>query len=49
LDAQDRYRLLSMDRLEERYGWTLAHISGITRQLDLLRPFRRKDVEPRWN
>lgn len=49
LDAQDRYRLLAMDHLEERYAWALAHISGITRRLDLLRPFRRKDVEPRWN
>lgn len=49
LDAEDRYRLLSMDHLEERYAWVLAHISGINRRLDLLRPFRRKDVEPRWN
>ena len=44
-----RYRLLAMDRLEERYAWTLAHIEGVQRRLDFLSPFRRPGGDARWN
>ncbi len=49
LDSEDRYRLLSMERLEERYGWVLTHIQGIQSRLDTLAPFRREGSDPRWN
>ena len=49
LDAQEGYRLLAMDRLEERYAWALAHIAGVQRRLDFLGPFRRSEVDPRRN
>ncbi len=48
LDPLDGYRLLAMDRLEERYAWTLARIEGVQRRLDFLAPFRR-EADPRWN
>lgn len=49
LDADDRYKLLSMDRLSERYGWVVSHIATVQHRLDLLAPFRRSEIEPRWN
>ena len=49
LDTEDRYRLLTMERLEERYRWVLGHVAGIQRRLDLLAPFRRSSSNPRWN
>ena len=49
LDPLEGYRLLAMDRLEERFAWTLAHIGGVQRRLDLLNPFRRGGGDPRWN
>jgi hypothetical protein len=49
LDPEDSYRLLAMDRLEERYAWTLAHIEGVQRRLDFLSPFRRPGGDARWN
>lgn len=49
LDPEDAYRLLAMDRLEERYAWTLAHIDGVQRRLDFLSPFRRPGGDARWN
>jgi uncharacterized protein len=49
LDADDRYTLLAMDRLDQRYAWVVAHVASIQKRLDLLAPFRLKDVDPRWN
>jgi len=49
LDAEDGYRVLVMDRLEERYGWALAHIAGVQKRLDFLAPFRRTSLDSRWN
>lgn len=49
LAAEDRYTLLAMDALEERYNWVLDHIRNLQMRVDLLAPFRHKDVDPRWN
>ena len=49
LDAEEGYRLLAMDRLDERYDWAVAHIESVQKRLDFLEPFRRADVDPRWN
>ncbi|MBK9065129.1 MAG: LON peptidase substrate-binding domain-containing protein [Acidobacteria bacterium] len=49
LEPEEAYQLLAMDRLEERYEWTLAHIEGVQRRLDFLSPFRRPAGDPRWN
>ena len=49
LDADDRYKLLSMDRLAERYTWVVSHIATIQQRLDLLAPYRRAESEARWN
>lgn len=49
LDANDSYRLLAMNRLEERYAWALEHIAGAQRRLDFLEPFRRPGGSERWN
>jgi Lon protease-like protein len=49
LDAEDGYRVLVMDRLEERYDWALAHIAGVQKRLDFLAPFRRPSLDSRWN
>jgi Lon protease-like protein len=49
LDAEESYRVLAMDRLEDRYAWVLAHIEGVQRRLDFLGPHRRPDADPRWN
>ncbi|MDL2716862.1 MAG: LON peptidase substrate-binding domain-containing protein [Acidobacteriota bacterium] len=49
LDAEEGYRVLVMDRLEERYDWALAHIEGVQKRLDFLAPFRRPEFDPRWN
>ena len=49
LDAEEGYRVLVMNRLEERYGWALAHIAGVQRRLDFLAPFRRSGLDSRWN
>lgn len=49
LDADDRYKLLAMDRLEERYGWAVAHISAAQKRLDFLKPYRRSALDPKWN
>jgi Lon protease-like protein len=48
-EAGESYRLLAMDRLEERYAWVLEHIEGVQQRLDFLSPFRRADGDPRWN
>lgn len=49
LDADDRYKLLAMDRLVERYTWVVSHIATIQQRLDLLAPYRRPENEARWN
>lgn len=49
LSAEDRYQLLTMERLEERYAWILDHVRELQARLDLLAPFRRKEADPRWN
>jgi len=49
LDAEDGYRLLAMDRLEERYAWAEQLVVSLRRRLDLLAPFRPGDADPRWN
>jgi Lon protease-like protein len=49
LDPEEAYRLLAMNRLEERYAWTLAYIEGVQRRLDFLSPFRRPGGDARWN
>ena len=36
LDAEEGYRLLVMDRLEERYAWAIEHIADVQRRLDFL-------------
>lgn len=49
VEPEEAYRLLAMDRLEERYAWTLAHIDGVQKRLDFLSPFRRPGDDARWN
>ena len=49
LDAEDGYRLLTMDRLEDRYAWAEELVVSMRRRLDLLAPFRSGDADPRWN
>lgn len=49
LDAEESYRLLAMDRLEERYAWVLAYVEGVQHRLDFLGPYRRPGADPRWN
>ena len=49
LDAEEGYRVLVMNRLEERYDWALAHIAGVQKRLDFLAPFRRFGLDSRWN
>ncbi len=49
IEAEEAYRLLAMERLEQRYGWTLAHIEGVQRRLDFLAPFRRPGGDARMN
>lgn len=49
LEPEEAYELLAMNRLEERYAWTLAHIEGVQRRLDFLSPFRRPGGDSRWN
>lgn len=49
LAAGDRYALLAMGSLEERYDWVLDHVRSLQGRVDLLAPFRREDVDPRWN
>jgi Lon protease-like protein len=49
LDAEDGYKLLTMDRLEERYAWAVSHIAGVQARVDMLAPYRRGDGDSRWN
>jgi hypothetical protein len=49
LGPDDRYALLAMDALEERYAWVLDRVRSLQSRIDLLAPFRREEVDPRWN
>jgi hypothetical protein len=49
LSSGDRYELLTMNTLRERYVWVLTHIAEIEAKLELLSPFRRETGDPRWN
>jgi len=49
LGAEERYALLAMDGLEERYAWVLDHVRSLQTRVDLLAPFRREGADPRWN
>jgi Lon protease-like protein len=49
LDSDDRYKLLAMDRLVERYTWVVSHIATIQQRLDLLAPYRRPEIDARFN
>ena len=49
IDSEDGYRLLAMDRLEDRYAWAEKLVASMRRRLDLLAPFRAPGLEPRWN
>jgi Lon protease-like protein len=49
LDAEEGYRVLVMNRLEERYDWALAHIAEVQKRLDFLAPFRQPSSDSRWN
>jgi hypothetical protein len=49
LDAEERYRLLRMDGLDERYTWLIGHVRSLQQRLDFLEPFRRPKTDGRWN
>ena len=49
LGAEDRYALLAMRSLEERYDWVLDRLRSLQARVDLLAPFRRDGLDPRWN
>lgn len=49
LGTEDRYALLAMDALEERYEWVLDHVRNLQLRIDLLAPYRRGESDPRWN
>ncbi len=49
LPPSERYRLLAMDRLSERYAWTLDHVVALQHRIDVLAPYRRQNVDPRTN
>lgn len=49
LGSEDRYTLLAMDALGDRYAWVLDHVRNLQMRVDLLAPFRRGETDPRWN
>lgn len=49
LGTDDRYLLLAMESLEERYAWVLDHVRSLQLRIDLLGPYRRPETDPRWN
>lgn len=49
LGSDDRYALLAMDTLADRYAWVLGHLRNLQMRVDLLSPFRREEIDPRWN
>ncbi|MCE7959561.1 MAG: hypothetical protein DYH06_16740, partial [Acidobacteria bacterium ACB2] len=49
LSPDEKYELLAMDRLDERYGRVREHVRGLQRRLDFLAPYRREGVDPSRN
>lgn len=49
LGPEDRYALLGMESLADRYTWVLEHVRSLQHRVDLLAPFRRGEIDPRWN
>ena len=49
LPAADRYRILAMDRLFDRYAWALEHVVALQQRVDLLAPYWRQKIDPRSN
>lgn len=49
LSADERYRLLEMDTLKDRYVWLITHVAEIQAKLELLAPYRNSEADPRWN
>jgi hypothetical protein len=49
LASEERYALLAMDALADRYDWVLDHVRSLQMRVDLLAPFRREETDPRWN
>jgi hypothetical protein len=49
LGSDDRYALLAMEALGDRYAWVLDHVRNLQMRVDLLAPFRRGETDPRWN
>ncbi|HYN44007.1 MAG TPA: hypothetical protein VE129_19680, partial [Thermoanaerobaculia bacterium] len=49
LGSEDRYALLSMEGLADRYTWVLDHVRNLQMRVDLLAPFRRGEIDARWN
>lgn len=49
LGTEERYAILAMDALADRYAWVLDHVRSLQARVDLLAPFRRGEVDPRWN
>ncbi len=48
LGSEERYALLAMETLEERYDWVLDHVRSLQSRIDLLAPYRREGDDPRW-
>ncbi len=49
LGLEEQYVLLAMDALADRYAWVLDHVRSLQMRVDLLAPFRRGEIDPRWN
>jgi hypothetical protein len=49
LGSEERYALLAMETLEERYDWVLDNVRSLQSRIDLLAPYRREGDDPRWN
>jgi Lon protease-like protein len=49
LGPVEQYALLEMDALSDRYAWVLDHVRSLQMRVDLLAPFRREEIDPRWN
>lgn len=49
LGSDDRYALLAMNDLADRYAWVLEHVRNLQVRIDLLAPFRRSEIDPRWS
>jgi hypothetical protein len=38
-----------MDALADRYTWVLDQVRNLQMRVDLLAPFRRGEIDSRWN